>query len=197
MRVSFSCVSKQINQIDCRFGRAYVMMRFVDFHLFPASDASEPIVAGIGVSEAYFGFEVPMSVEYPCVAVGYSRADEPTLVAGFFQFAGVRSQEMEPSVESAHVIQTSMKMYAKKVTGEPVAEPITRLGLHNLVLPSPAVRKRPAVEFAREVERPSGGETGFYSEADIHESIGKQIGLYCSMLCLNPLRKAEHSDSQQ
>ena len=189
--------SEDVNQIDGRLGRSHVVVRLVRFHFFAASGAPEPVVAGVGIAEADFGFEVPVAVENPCVAVCHARTDEPTLVAVVLEFAGIGSEQVDHAVETAHVVQACVHVRSEKMAGKAVAEPIARFGLQDPVLPPAVVRKRPAVELPRGVERPSGCQTHLGSEIDVEECVGEQVGLDCRFLCLELLGHASHDDRQQ
>lgn len=105
------------------------MMRLVCLHLFPASRASELVVAGVGVAEPYFRLYVPMVTEYPRVAVCHACADKPALIAGIFQFPRVGAQEFDFPVYSADIVLSAMHVRAKKMPAETVAQPVTDLGL--------------------------------------------------------------------
>ena len=47
----------------------------------------------VGVSNAYFGFEIPVPAEYPSVSVGDAGAYEPALIAVVGEFREVGTEE--------------------------------------------------------------------------------------------------------
>ena len=70
------------------------MVRLVRFYFLPTAGTAEAVVTGVGVAEADLGFEVPVAAEYPRVAVCHACADEPALVAGVLELAGVRAEKV-------------------------------------------------------------------------------------------------------
>ena len=90
------------------------MVRLVCFHFFSTSRTTELVIAGIGIADTDLRLQVPMLTEKPCIAVCHTRAYEPALVAGIFQLAGIRSQQVDFAVESADVVLSAVQMRAKK-----------------------------------------------------------------------------------
>lgn len=58
-----------------------------------------------------------------------------------------------------------------------VAEPVTRLGLQKPMFPPAIVRKRPSVEIAGDIQRPSGSQPELHPEIDRQSGIVKKICL--------------------
>lgn len=69
------------------------MMRFVLLDSLSAAYASEAVILRVGVSNAYFGFEIPVPAEYPSVSVGDAGAYEPALIAVVGEFREVGTEE--------------------------------------------------------------------------------------------------------
>ena len=75
--------------------------------LFAAARAAELVVLRIGVSEADFGFEVPVAAENPGITVGYAGTDDPALVAVVGEFREVGAQKRDAVFEPADVVLTA------------------------------------------------------------------------------------------
>ena len=82
-------------------------MGLVGTDLAATSLALEGVVAGVGPSDADFGFEVPVFSEQPRVAVGYACAGKPTLIAVVGESVGVVVEKLEAVAEVADVVFTA------------------------------------------------------------------------------------------
>lgn len=64
---------KEIDDVDGGFCRAYVVVRFVTLDFVAAMGTGIAVEAGVGVTESYLPFEIPVLSENPGIAV----ADSP------------------------------------------------------------------------------------------------------------------------
>ena len=127
------------------------MVRLVRFYFLAATRAAETVIAGIGVADTDFRLEIPVSAQYPCVAVGHARTHEPALVTGIFQLAGIRTEEVDLSVDTADIVLTAVGMDSDEMSRETVAEPVAGLRLLGPVFPATRVRECPPIELPRKV----------------------------------------------
>ena len=99
------------------------MMRFVLLDSLSAAYASEAVILRVGVSHAYFGFEVPVPAEYPSVSVGDAGAYEPALIAVVRKFREIGTQERDSVFHASDVVLPSVRVETYKMSCKTVAEP--------------------------------------------------------------------------
>ena len=138
-----------------------------------------------------------MLPQYPRITISDACADEPALITGILQLAGIRAEEVDFSVKTADIILSAMNVSANKVPRKAVAEPVSGFGLNNPVFPVPIVREHPRVELSRNVQSPLGCESDLYSQIRIQESIRQNITLDSHALGLDTLRHAGEGNCQQ
>ena len=57
-----------------------------------------------------------MPPQYPRITISDTRADEPALVTGILQFAGIRTEEIDFPVETSNVILSAVNVSTHEVT---------------------------------------------------------------------------------
>jgi hypothetical protein len=138
-----------------------------------------------------------MSPQYPRITISDTSAYEPALITAILQFAGIRTEEVDLSVETSDIILSAMHVGAHEVPREPVAEPVPGFRLKDPVFPASVVRERPCVELPRYVQRPFGSEPDLYSQIRIQESVCQDIALGSHSLGFDILRNTGDGDCQQ
>ena len=87
-------------------GRTDIVVRFVFLEFCSAVGARVGVESRVDISEAYFGFQVPMLVQNPGIPVYRAHAQEPSLVTPVGEFGEVASQKREvvfqPAEEWGH-----------------------------------------------------------------------------------------------
>ena len=81
------------------------------------------VILRVGVSHAYFGFEVPVPAEYPSVSVGDAGAYEPALIAVVRKFREIGTQERDSVFHASDVVLPSVCVETYEMSCETVAEP--------------------------------------------------------------------------
>lgn len=97
------------------------MVRFVSLHSLATSGTPELVITGIGITETYFRFQIPVTAENPCISVGYTGSCEPSLITGILQLPGISSQEIEFAVKTTDIVLTPMQVESKKMCAKTVA----------------------------------------------------------------------------
>ena len=138
-----------------------------------------------------------MSPQYPRITISDTSAYEPALITAILQFAGIRTEEVDLSVETSDIILSAMHVGTHEVPREPVAEPVPGFRLKDPVFPASVVRERPCVELPRYVQRPFGSEPDLYSQIRIQESVCQDIALGSHSLGFDILRNTGDGDCQQ
>lgn len=126
---------ENIHEVKGHFGEPIVVVRDVFLEDFSAGGAGVFVGAGVDVADADFGFEVPMAVEHPVVAVGNAGTDAPALIAIVMQKRVVRAEKLKIEINIANVKLAAEKMCSDKVAGESFAKPIAGFGLNEPMLP--------------------------------------------------------------
>ena len=138
-----------------------------------------------------------MPPQYPRITISDACADEPALITGILQLAGIRAEEVDFSVKTSDIILSAMNVNTHKMPRKAVAEPVSGFRLNNPVFPVPVVRERPCVELSRNVQSPLGCESDLYSQIRIQESIRQNITLDCHVLSFDTLRHTGNGNCQQ
>ena len=152
-------------------GRTDVVVRFVFLELCSAVGARVGVESCVDISEAYFGFQVPMLVQNPGIPVCRTHAQEPSLVTPVREFGEVASQKREVVFQPANVVLTSEQVCSNEVSCPSVAKPIACFRLQKPMFPLPVVRECPSVVVGRYVERPSVCQSRFHACVQCSEGV--------------------------
>ena len=164
-------ILEYIYQIDCRFGRANVVVGMVFFEGGSALGARIFVKAGVYPSQANLSLDVPVVTEYPSIAVSYTGTDSPSLETVVGELGEIATEEVDAVFDVTEVVDTSEDVCSQEVTGEAFAEPIAAFGLYDPVFPFVAVDS-PEVAFACDVKAPFGCQTDFYSDVGRQQTVG-------------------------
>ena len=106
-------------------------------------------VVGTDISHAQLQLQVDVLAQQKGIAIRKTHALGEALVAIFRQGAKVGAQKRYFVVEIAEVVGAVDEMSAYEVTGEAVAEPVTRFGLNKEMFPFDAGISAPRVVISR------------------------------------------------
>lgn len=104
-------------------GRTDIVVRFVFLEFCSAVGARVGVESRVDISEAYFGFQVPMLVQNPGIPVYRAHAQEPSLVTPVGEFGEVASQKREVVFQPADVVLASEQVCSHEVSCPSVAKP--------------------------------------------------------------------------
>lgn len=164
---------ENIYQVDGCFGGANVVgVPFIDFRA--AIDALVLLEINVVVAESDGGFEVPMAVENPAVAVGESCAGKPSFVAVVLH---VVPQGEDGRLESHGVVDAAHEMEAEEMPVEDIAEPIAQFGLQHGNLVLLGVGEFPGIVVAGQVGGELAGKGHFDGGIGQTENVKRNIRL--------------------
>ena len=107
-----------------RLGGTDIMVFLVGLHLLFTTFALKTVVADIGIPEADFGLEVPMTAKHPGIAIGNATAGKPALETGIGKAGEVSSKELEVGIDVTDTELSAMAVDAEEMAGKTVTEPI-------------------------------------------------------------------------
>ncbi len=114
-----------------------------------AAGAFKAVVLRVHPPQPYLGLEIPVASEHPAVAVGNTCAGHPALVAVRAQHAEIIAENVARESEVAYIVLAAEQVHAEEMAAQGFAEPISRLRLHEPMLPSASVAHIPSVEITR------------------------------------------------
>ena len=100
------------------------MVFLVGLYLLLTTFALKTVVADIGIPEADFGLEVPMTAKHPGIAIGNATAGKPALETGIGKAGEVCSKELEVGIDVTDIELSAMAVDAEEMAGKTVTEPI-------------------------------------------------------------------------